>query len=193
MLEPEKSLLRDLPVRRFTVAEYHRMARAGIFQPDERVELLEGRVVPASPQGEPHARPIVVLNRLLIRVLGEEYEVRPQLPLTLGRYSEPEPDLAVVHASELRGPRRHPATARLVVESADSTLSRDRLLKGRIYARAGIPEYWLVRVPERAVEVFREPDVRARRYRSAHTYGEAEMLTAQSLPGVSVQVSALFG
>ncbi|WNG32300.1 Uma2 family endonuclease [Archangium violaceum] len=178
--------------RRFRLDEYHRLIDVGVLGEDERVELLEGVIVEMTPQGRPHALVISRLNRLMSRVLGEAYSVRPQLPLSLGDDSEPEPDLAVVTRHEEETAQAHPRSALLVVEVADDSLRRDRLLKGRIYARARVPEYWVVDVTGRAVEVYSDPDVDAGRYRTMRTLGVGEMLSCATLPGLSLPVAELF-
>lgn len=144
-------------VKRWTRAEYDRIAQAGLFAPDERVELIEGEIVEMSPQDPEHSTAIVVGEETLRSAFGADYHVRSQLPLALGDDSEPEPDLAVV-----QGPRRafaasHPSTASLVVEVSDSSLPFDRDRKGPMYARAGIPEYWIVNIVDHLLEVYRVP------------------------------------
>jgi Uma2 family endonuclease len=184
------ALLLESP-RRLSVAEYHRMIEAGILDEDERLELLEGLIVAMSPQDEPHAWPIQRLTRILTRVLGDEYDLRVQLPLTLGRTNEPEPDLAVVRS----GPRtkgRHPRTAILVVEVARDSLRRDRTLKAALYARFRVPEYWVVNVEAETVEVFTEPRPRSGIYGSLRTVGKRDTLVSESLPEVTLPVRNLF-
>jgi len=177
--------------RRFSVAEYHRLVDTGILHEDEHLELLEGVIVQMSPQKERHMRAIVRLTRWLTRSLGDEYEVRPQGPLTLVD-SEPEPDLAVVPASPGHSADDHPQSALLVIEVSGSSLSYDRTVKGRIYARAGIPEYWIVNMAGQCVEVHRDPDPAAGRYRTVTALEAEDTLTATSLPDLAVPVASLF-
>jgi Uma2 family endonuclease len=185
------ALLFESP-RLLTVEEYHRMASAGIFDTDERVELLEGVIVAMTPQSAPHARRIEWLTRFLVRTLGDEYAVRPQLPLTLGERNEPEPDVAVVR-TDATSEDRHPQTAILVIEVAGESLRRDRRVKAAVYARAGIPEYWVVNLETRAVEAFAEPESATGTYRRTRTYSPADTLVSEALPGVSLRVAELFG
>ena len=105
------------------------MIEAGILGDDERVELLVGEIVQMSPQEKPHARAIAKLNRWFAQALGDEFVVRPQLPLTLAD-SEPEPDLAIVRADDEAAAERHPRTALLVIEVADSKLVIDHGTRG---------------------------------------------------------------
>ncbi|WP_158502151.1 Uma2 family endonuclease [Vitiosangium sp. GDMCC 1.1324] len=178
--------------RRFRLDEYHRLIDVGVLGEDERVELLEGVIVETTPQGRPHALVISRLNRFMTRALGDTYSIRPQLPLSLGDDSEPEPDLAVVTRHEEETAQVHPRFALLVVEVADDSLRRDRLLKGRIYARARVPEYWVVDVTGRAVEVYSDPDADAGRYRALRTLGGGETLSSAVLPGLALSVADLF-
>ncbi len=179
--------------RRFRLGEYHRLIDVGVLGEDERVELLEGVIVEMTPQGRPHALVISRLNHVLARTLGGAYRVRPQLPLSLGDDSEPEPDLAVVTLQEEEAAEVHPRTALLVVEVAgEDSLRKDRVLKGRIYAQAQVPEYWLVDVEHHTVEVYTEPEAQAGRYRGLRTLGVGEVLRASGLPEVSLPVADLF-
>jgi Uma2 family endonuclease len=177
--------------RRLTIREYHRMVEAHVFEKDARLELLEGVLVAMSPQSDEHVRPIVRLNRILVRSLGDDYEVRPQVPLTLENDSEPEPDLAVVRASD-RQLGKHPGYAELVIEVAYDSLDKDRGAKAAIYARAGIPEYWIVDVVDVSVEVLREPDAAAATYRSSRCYRRGESVAVGSLSGLAVRVDDVF-
>jgi Uma2 family endonuclease len=186
------SSLPDLELRRLSVADYHRMIEAGILDEDERLELLEGVIVAVSPQNRPHAYAIQRLNALLVRQLGARYAVLPQLPLTLGDQSEPEPDVAVVEATSAASREVHPSQALLVIEVAEDSLRKDRLVKGPLYARHGVAEYWIVNLPERCVEVHRDPDVAARSYRSVSLARPGEVLECRSVPGLTLPIEDLF-
>ena len=147
----------NIKPRSFTVTEYAKMGEAGVFRPGERVELIEGEIVPMSPHNVPHASRIARLNTLFVRTFGETHEVRVQLPLTLGEVSEPEPDFAMVTFADVEIAQRHPSRADLVVEIADSSLSFDRGEKASLYAKAGILEYWLLNLRHQRLEVRRQP------------------------------------
>ncbi len=148
--DPDPERVSPAQRRRFTVAEYHRMIDTEILDEDEHVELLEGEIVQMSPQEKPHARATRKLTRWFNQALGDDYAVRPRLPLTLPD-SEPEPDLAIGRAEDEATADRHPNTALLVVEIADSSARYDLVVKSRIYAKAGVPEYWLVLLKQGAV------------------------------------------
>ncbi|MBC7542005.1 MAG: Uma2 family endonuclease [Candidatus Sericytochromatia bacterium] len=143
--------------RRWTRAEYEQLIDAGIFQPDEHLELLDGEILTMTPQKSRHATVVRLLQRTLEAVFTAGFDVRPQLPLALDLLSAPEPDLAVVAGAPLDYLDAHPATAVLIVEVSDTSLRLDRQRKGQLYARAGIAEYWIVNLVDGIVEVYREP------------------------------------
>ncbi len=177
----------SLPLRRWTRDEYARMVETGIIQRDERVELLDGEVVTMTPQHLPHAATVDALREVLQDVFGKAFRIRVQLPLALGRHSEPEPDIAVVAGGRWDFVADHPTTAALVVEVADASLGKDRLQKGRLYAKAGIPEYWIVDLPNGCLEVCREPGKQG--YRSTVRLNRNQVVTPLQAPDVSVPVS----
>jgi len=142
--------------RKFSKAEYYRMAEMGFFN-GQRVELIDGEVILMSPQEAGHATAVELVARILEKAFGEGYHVRDQKPLDLGEGHEPEPDAAVVIGSPRDYAQAHPKTAVLVVEVALSSVEYDRSEKGSLYAKAGIPEYWLLNLRDRRLEVFREP------------------------------------
>jgi Uma2 family endonuclease len=143
---------------RLSVAQYHEMINAGILRSGDKVELLEGHLVEKMPHNPPHASSITALQVVLLPRLPEGWMIRQQLPITT-RDSEPEPDCVVVVAPWQRYSERHPALSdiALVVEVADTTLEEDRTTKQRIYARARLPIYWIVNIPDRQIEVYTQP------------------------------------
>jgi len=167
------------------------MIEARILGEDEHVELIGGFLVAMTPQGISHARVIGRLNRLLVRAVGEDLLVRPQLPLTFAD-SEPEPDLAVVRADEAQSGDHHPRTALLVVEVAGDSLRFDRGPKAALYARAGIPEYWIVNLEASAVETRRDPDPAAGTYQNTMVVTSGQTIVASSVPGLAIDVASLF-
>lgn len=148
---------RAVDVRRWSREEYEQLAAAGFFQPDERVELVEGVIYEMSPQNGRHAAGIRGVEEALRSIFGQGYDVRTQLPLALGPHSAPEPDVVVVPGSWRDYRDSHPTTAVLIVEVSDSSSFHDRERKGGAYARAGIPEYWLLDVVAERLEVYRSP------------------------------------
>ena len=179
-------------LRPISVDEYHRMIEAGILDEDEKVQLIDGMLVAMTPQGRPHAYVIQWLTRQLVRALGDDFELLPQLPLTLSASSEPEPDLAVVRAQDAASRTHHPATALLVIEVSGDSLRFDRRTKAALYARAGIPEYWIVNLEDASIEVYRDPEAASGIYRQTLVVRRGETLTAAAVPGVQVDVAPLF-
>src|SRR2546426_8305521 len=141
--------------RRYTKERYFRLVVEGVLQPDDRVELLEGVVVAMAPQNPRHAVAGDLVADALRRAVGERGAVRVQRSFVAGRYSVPEPAVAVVPGRLRDYGRSRPTAALLVVEVADSSLAQDRITKAAIYAAAGIPEYWIVNLRNDHVEVFR--------------------------------------
>ena len=146
------------PVRRFTVDEYHRLLEAGVFSDAERLELLEGWIATPMTRKPPHDVALWLAGEAIRRLLPAGWHLRTQSAITTGD-SEPEPDLAVVRGEARDFVQRHPGPLEiaLLVEVADSSLGRDRLVKGRLYARAGIPHYWILDLAARCLEVYGEP------------------------------------
>jgi Uma2 family endonuclease len=183
-----------IQTKHWTRQEYDRLAEAGILAPDERVELLEGEIVTMTPQHGPHAAAIGLAEAALRRAFGSAHWIRIQLPLIVDPDSEPEPDLAVVSGSPRQYVSEHPRTALLVVEIADSTLERDRMYKSPIYARAGIPEYWIVNLTERCLEVYRDPVAppgRPPSYRSSQKLSLSATIAPLAAASASVAVADL--
>lgn len=145
-------------LRRFTVAEYHRLIRDGYFARDERYELLAGLIVRKMPKDPIHEAILLRANRVLTGRLPPGWHVRVQSPVTLSE-SEPEPDLSVAPGDELDWAARHPEPADLpfVVEVSNSTLADDRNLKGPLYAKDRIAAYLILNVLDWRVEAYSDP------------------------------------
>ena len=146
------------PTKRWTVAEYHELIRLGVLKSDDPYELIEGWLVTKMTHGAPHDYAILVLVEDIIRTLPAGWCCRGQSAITLAD-GEPEPDVAVCVGPRSRYGIVHPTASEIavVIEVSDTTLTRDRGIKLRTYARAGIPEYWIVNVIDRIVEVYTEP------------------------------------
>lgn len=181
---------RAAPIR-ITVDRYLALVEENAIDPNDRVELLEGVVVAMSPASSRHATAVSLADDALRTALSGRAAVRVQCPLVLGRYSVPEPDVAVVRGETRDYARAHPTSALLVIEVADTTFKQDRLTKAAIYAAAGVPEYWIVNLQEDRVEVHRAPDSSAARYGEITSAGPGECLAPVALPGTSVAVDAL--
>ncbi len=147
-----------LPVRRFTVDEYHRMGEVGVLTEDDRVELLEGWIVPKMNRSARHDGCLHQTLAVLNTRLPSGWHLRIQAAITSSD-SEPEPDLAIVIGEPRKYLVRHPSPndVALAVEVADSSLAQDRVVKARLYARAGIPSYWIINLIESQIEVLSDP------------------------------------
>lgn len=149
--------------RRFDVDEYHGMARAGILHEDDHVELIDGELIEMPAVGSRHISCVGRLNRMLVQALGDRAFVTVQSPVRLDRYSEPEPDVAVLRprADDYARGTAGPDDTLLLIEVADSSLPIDRGVKLPLYAAAGIDEVWIVDLTAETVEVHREPKGRS--------------------------------
>jgi Uma2 family endonuclease len=181
--------------RRWTRVEYDKLIEIGILGPGDKIELLGGQLCVSEPQNSPHARAISLGLEAIQRALAPGWHVRVQLPIALDDESEPEPDLAVVSG----GPRDyadHPSRPALVVEVADSRLALDREHKGSLYARARLPEFWIVNLVDRVLEVYRESGPTAGApygwaYRVLLTLGPDEHVTPLAAPSARILVADL--
>ncbi|MBI4263507.1 MAG: Uma2 family endonuclease [Acidobacteria bacterium] len=183
-------------VRRWTRREYDRMIEAGVLNPEDRVELIGGEILTVTPQSSVHATCVSLVQEAMRSVFGRDAHVRVQLPLALGAESEPEPDVAVVTGSARDYRDAHPQSALLVVEVADTTLAYDRGTKGSLYARAGVPDYWIVNLTESILETHRDPTSHSAarfgwHYRPASRFDSGETVEPLSRPGARIPVSDL--
>jgi Uma2 family endonuclease len=182
--------------RRWTRLEYERLVEAGIFRSGERLELLAGHLVVREPQGSSHATAIGLAEEGLRACFGPGWVVRVQMPIALDDDSEPEPDIAVVPGTWRDYELGHPSRPVLLVEVAEASLDADRGPKAALYARAGVPDYWIVNLVDRVLEVRREPaaspDVPSGwRYRAVTSLRPGASIAPLSRPGVLIEVAAL--
>lgn len=175
-------------VHRFSLDEYHQLIESGGLDEDMRVELIDGLIVEMSPKTPQHEKTIRWLNAQLVRRIDlDRYEVGVSSALTLER-SEPEPDVTVF-PRDAPSPY-HPSTAALVIEVSVSSLRRDLVRKQELYARAGVPEYWVVDLEGRRVVVHQKPLKAA--YQQVTEARAGATLTCAVLPGVELSVDELF-
>jgi Uma2 family endonuclease len=179
--------------RRFAVEEYHRMAEAGILTEDDRVELIEGEIVEMAPIGSRHAACVKRLNRLFSQRVGERAIVDVQNPIRLGQHSEPQPDLSLLRPRQDFYASAHPGPqdVLLVIEVAETSADYDRQVKAPLYARAGVPELWLVDLQGQALEVFRSPT--AAGYQETQRLSRGQLLSPQALDDLKVPVAEILG
>ena len=171
--------------RKLTVKDFVLMGETGVFAPDERVELLDGEIYTMSPPSSKHAAWVDRIMKALEISVGDRTIIRVQSPVGLSEHDSPEPDVAVLapkadfYETELPGA----SDTYLVAEVSLSTLREDRNRKLSIYARTGVPEYWLFNLEARQLEVYREP--KNGYYRVRLLLGLDEAVTPSAIPDAS--------
>lgn len=190
-------------IARWTLTEYHQLVATGILSdagekvPQRRVELLEGLIVDMEPEGMPHAVHCSESVDYLRTLLKDRAEVREGHPITLSNNSEPKPDIAIIRSPNSQYLNHHPYPADIFwpIEYADTTLDKDINAKKRVYAEAGIQEYWVVNLQMPELIVFRDlatPQCGA----GSDTYlSETKLATGNisplSFPDLHIEVSKL--
>ncbi|MCX7012992.1 MAG: Uma2 family endonuclease [Candidatus Sumerlaeota bacterium] len=193
----EPALASAIPVpherRLFSREEYERLVEVGVLGPDDRVELIEGEIVRMTPMNSPHAACIRALTHMLEQAVEGRLQVSVQLPLRVGDFSEPQPDLALLKPSPDFYRSRHPepADVLLVIEISDTTLAFDREVKIPLYGRHGVPETWLVDLAARRIEVHRDP--RPSGYKTMERVEAGETLRVPDCEGVVLSASDIVG
>lgn len=185
----------NVETRRLRRVEYDRLVSLGMFT-GERLELLDGLLMVREPQDSPHATTVVLVHQALVRAFGVGWTVRSQLPFALDDDSEPEPDAVVVRGKPRDYVRAHPSRCALLVEVADSSLLFDRRQKAVLYARAGVPDYWIVNLRDRVLEVHRAPRRRSRpqdgpRYARTELFRPPATVSPLAVPGAEIPVADL--
>lgn len=179
-----------LTTAKWTLDDYHRMIEAGILD-GRPVELLNGEIIEMSPEGEPHASASAEAGEYLMRLLGDRAQVRQAKPITLPTVSsEPEPDLAIVKrlGREYRLHHPYPENIYWIIEYANTSLNKDLDEKKRLYAMAGIQEYWVVNLQDMVVIVFRHPVNGTYPFEQTLRHGD---VTPLAFPDLTVSVSQL--
>ncbi len=183
----------DYQRRPITADEYVRMGELGIIGPEERVELIEGEIVLMPPMNGPHISSIMRINELFVKRLSGHAMIFPQGPVRVSSISEPEPDFAVLHRRDDYYGHKRPNEPNVyaLVECADSSLRYDRGTKLRVYAKAGVQEYWIVNLVEHCLEVHREPHDLGYAVREVRRPGESVGFIA--FPDVRFTVDEVLG
>ena len=174
---------------RLSRVEYNRAVEAGAFKPNAKLELIDGDLNAMTPEGVGHAIGIDLVADCLRRVFGRGFYVRIQHPLAADDYSEPEPDVAVVKGAIRDYDKGHPTSAVLIVEVSNESLRYDRTVKQRLYARCGIPDYWILALPEAHLEIYRNPV--GDRYHSVTNHTADDKVAPLSRPDVQIVVGDL--
>jgi Uma2 family endonuclease len=183
----------QLEKRVFTSDAYHRMAEAGIFSPEDRVELIEGEVIRMSPIGRYHAACVKRLNALLNRKVGHLATIGVQDPVRIGIFSEPQPDIVLLKPRDdfylAEAPTEEDVL--LLIEVADSSIELDREVKLPLYAKANITEVWIVSVQDDHVEVYSGPVQGT--YQSAHFLKRGASVSSTALPSLTLRIEEILG
>src|SRR5437762_12103574 len=179
--------------RFFNVDEYYRMAEVGLLSADDRVELIEGEIVEMSPIGKTHGGTVKRSNNFLNRELGDAVIVSVQDPIRLNDFSEPQPDLALLKPRKDFYKNSHPTPedVLVVIEVSDTSVNYDRNVKLPLYARAGIPEAWLMILQKEMIEVHSEPE--NGKYKKAQRLKRGKILISSVIPSFSCKVEDLLG
>lgn len=177
----------------FTADEFQRLGEAGILRQDARLELIEGEIIERSPIGNAHAACVNFLSMLLNRLFGDSHIVSTQNPIRLNDFSEPQPDVSLLRrrADYYRGEQPTPSDVLLVIEVADTTVVKDRTIKIPLYARFGVPEAWLVNIPEELVEIYSDPS--GDLYQRVEVFGRGAEAQSHTVEGLAVNVTELLG
>lgn len=177
---------------RLTVADYHQLGEIGVFNENSRVELINGELVTMPPIGEQHASKTRRINQFFSRRVGESAIVDIQNPVALDAHSEPQPDIALLKPQADFYEKSHPRPddVLLLIEISDSTLRYDREVKVPHYAKAGIPEVWVLDITHQRLEIYRRPSVDG--YRQILYPELQEQVAPVLLPELRFSVEQLF-
>jgi Uma2 family endonuclease len=183
----------SVQVAKFTVEQYERMIEAGVFPPEYRAELIDGEIIEMSPIGSRHAACVGRLTQMLSLLLQREAIVWVQNPIRLDDRSEPEPDICVLkpRADFYGESLPTPADVLLVVEVSETTLDYDRRTKVPLYARAGVPEVWIVNLTGERIETY--ADAAGDVYQLKSDAGRGDEVRARSVAGLRLSVAEVLG
>ncbi len=178
--------------RRITVEEYEVMYEAGVFKPDERLELINGEILKVAPMNAPHISYVIRLSRIFTERLTKRAIVSTQLPVVLSEDSEPEPDISILRwrSDDYFSGKPSAQDVYAIIEVASTSLVYDRRIKVPLYARAGVPEVWIVKVQERELEVYRNPKGEA--YSESRVLKPSDVVSLLAFPDVEILLSEVF-
>jgi Uma2 family endonuclease len=176
---------------RLSIADYHKMADAGILTEDDRVELIEGEIIDMPPISSDQAGTVKLLARMLMAAVGDRAIVAIQDPIVFPDFSEPQPDLAILHLRDdyYRKSHPHPGDVQLLIEVAVTTGDYDRKTKVPLYASHRIPEVWLFDLSTSCLEVYYAPEKEGYQHLDFHRQGS---VSARTVPAVTVDVAEIF-
>ncbi len=178
-------------MRLIDVDEYYRLAQIGVLSEDDRVELIEGEIIPMTPIGNRHASCVMRLIELIMTKLERKVIINPQNPLRLNRYNEPQPDITILKRDPNFYENKTPdaGDTHIVIEIADSSIQHDRKTKRALYAKRGIPEYWLVNLTNNTIEVYTQPEQNT--YKTQITYHRGDNIQSTIWPDLILDVDEI--
>lgn len=176
----------SVTTHRWTVSDFHRLAEAGILTEDIRVELIDGQLIDMSPIGDLHAACVKRLNDFLGPIVRENAILGIQDPIILDDFSEPQPDVSILHRKRNYYADGHPRPTDilLLIEVADSSAEKDKKVKLPLYGKSGIPECWLINLNEGLIEQYLEPSPDG--YRTIHFYRPGEVIESEVIGSIAV-------
>jgi len=177
----------------FTIDEYHRMIESGILSEDDRVELVEGEIIEMAAKGSRHAACVTRITDLFYRYARQSAIIRVQDPVRIGSSSELEPDVALLRLRDDLYANSHPDgnEVLLIVEVSDTTIGYDRGVKLGLYARANVPEVWIVNLADEVIEIYAQPE--GGQYKKSREARGGEEIMVWSVPGLVVEAGAIIG
>lgn len=177
----------------FTTAEYHQMIEAGVFNEDDRIELIEGEFYEMSPIGPRHAAAVNRLTRVLSIQLSDSAIVSVQNPVELSLHSEPQPDITVLKWRDDFYSQSHPqpSDVLIAIEVSDTTQDRDRGFKIPVYARAGLAEAWLIDLFNDCIEIYYQPA--NGKYQDKKIVNRGQAIVSPSVPGLQLSADEILG
>jgi len=182
-------MVTDTPTRRFTVDEFLLMGEVGVFKAEERVELIEGEVIPMLPIGPFHSDTVDELVELFISKSRGRCRVRGQHPIAIDDDSLPQPDVSLVKPQRYGKTHPKPDDVYLLVEVAESSLNFDRKRKLPLYGKAAINEYWIINLKDRTIEVYRDPNFTG--YSAKTILRSGEFASPAAFPDIKIGVAQL--
>ena len=168
----------SIPSYDFSVESYHKLTEFGVLKPTDKVELIEGKIIPMSPIRSPHASCVRRLGTILRKIFADKAIISEQNPITLGTHSEPEPDIAVLRFDEANYEEAHPTEkdVLIAIEVSHTTQKYDRETKMPLFAQYGIPESWIVDLKAKTIEVYSQP--KNGEYQDKQTFKRGDVLVS---------------
>lgn len=186
-------MLAEIQRKKFTTDEYHQLIETGLLKEGDRVELLEGEIINMAAMGSFHAGCVNRLTHLFTKAFSGEAIISVQNPISISKYSEPEPDFALLRPREDFYTESHPRPEDiyLIVEISVSSLEYDRGFKLPLYARAGIKEAWVVNLDESCVEVYTKPS--EHEYDMMEKFRRGDVVKLRMFPDNALDVKDIVG